>query len=179
MKFLVVSQRAIPNPNFRLNDLTAHGRIDVLIRCILAACRPLIHNKTNTIYCYLKGSDEPTEWGWISWDTSIENHDEPSFAATIQKKWNDIFKIGSLEECLQDARCTSYIYLHEDGTDIDEYKIVDKQNLVVLGAQSDLNDDDLEIIKDHTKIKLSESSMLASQAIIFMRQKLISKDYFL
>ncbi|MFV2016465.1 MAG: hypothetical protein ACC656_13625, partial [Candidatus Heimdallarchaeota archaeon] len=88
MKFLVVSQRAIPNPNFRLNDLTGHGRIDVVMRCILAACRPLPKDNSSSIYCYLKGSDNHNEHGWLTWEKRIDNHDEVSLAAVVHDNWS-------------------------------------------------------------------------------------------
>lgn len=178
MKFLVISQRAFPNPNFRLNDLTGHGRIDVIVRCILAACRPMFGNKPNVIYCYLKGSDDQKQWGWITWEGSIENHDETSFAGVIKEKWGDIFQIGTLGDLLQEINCSDYIYLHEDGIVIDELNKFDDENLIILGAQKDLTHDDLKTLPSYYQLNLSDHSILASQAIVLYRQKLFASAYF-
>ncbi|MCE7735861.1 MAG: hypothetical protein GPJ54_13350 [Candidatus Heimdallarchaeota archaeon] len=172
MKFLLISQRAFPNPNFRLNDLTGHGRIDVVMRCILAACRPMPNNETNTIYCYLKGSDDPEQWGWTTWEESIENHDETSFAAVVKEKWDDLFQIGTIEDLLEEIDCLDYIYLHEDGIIIEEFNKFNDENLIILGAQKDLSDEDLKVFPSYNQLNLSNYSILASQAIVLYRQKM-------
>ncbi|MHA2027839.1 MAG: hypothetical protein ACW99A_10285 [Candidatus Kariarchaeaceae archaeon] len=170
MKFLVISQRAKPNEYFKLNDLTGHGRFDVLVRCILAACRPLLENITNSIYCYMKGSDNYEDWGWIHWDEVISNDDEVSLAAKLKGNWDNIFQKGTLADLLSLINCSKLIYLHEEGQDIDQTDTVNDRTLIILGAQSDLSIKDLSIISNYSAIKISEYPMLASQAIVYFRQ---------
>lgn len=180
MQFLVISQRAIPNPNYSLKDLTGHGRIDVIMRCILASCRLIskVENERNKIYCYLKGSVSKKTRGWITWDQEIFNEDEISIAAIIKNKWFEIFTPGPLEALLRGIAISNIIYLHEDGEPF--YNItnhISKDSLVVLGAQSDLNDEDHTRIPIDLKVKISDESMLASQAITFFRQRLLVSKY--
>jgi tRNA pseudouridine-54 N-methylase len=170
MKFLLISQRAFPNPNFRLNDLTGHGRIDVVMRCILAACRPMPDNEINSIYCYLKGSEDQEEHGWLTWDKTIDNHDEVSLAAHIQDKWKELFNHGNLTELIQQINCRKIIHLHEDGELIVSSNELDPEVLLVLGAQSDLMSEDIDLLNIDSKIRLASDSMLASQVIVLVRQ---------
>lgn len=170
MKFLLISQRAFPNPNFRLNDLTGHGRIDVVIRCILAACRPMPDNEINSIYCYLKGSGDQEEHGWLTWDKRIDNHDEVSLAAYIQNNWDQLFTKGDLKELIQQINFQKISYLHEEGDLFQNFIELDSDDLLVLGAQSDLTSEDIDCLVIDSKIKLADESMLASQVIVLFRQ---------
>ena len=170
MKFLVVSQRAIPNPNFRLNDLTGHGRIDVVMRCILAACRLLPKDNSSSIYCYLKGSDNHIEHGWLTWEKRIDNHDEVSLAAVIHDNWSELFTQGKLINLIRLTNCQKIIYLHEEGEVYDSLHGLDDETLIVLGAQSDLTSEDLKCLDISSNIKLSDKPMLASQVIALFRQ---------
>ncbi|OLS24777.1 MAG: tRNA (pseudouridine(54)-N(1))-methyltransferase [Candidatus Heimdallarchaeota archaeon LC_2] len=176
MQFLVISQRAIPIPNYSLKDLTGHGRIDIIMRCVLASCRPIskIKNEKNTIYCYLKGSMNPKDWGWIKWDEEIIDEDEISIAGIIKEKWDDVFTIGSLNQLIESINTDNLIYLHEEGQDFKNMKNkISHNSLIILGAQSDLIKSDLLEISQSVKVKLSIESMLASQVITFIRQKVL------
>ncbi len=176
MRFLVISQRAFPNSNFSLKDLTGHGRIDIIMRCILAACRPIskFDTETNTIYCYLKGSDNPQEWGWLKWDNKIVNEDEISIAAIIKDRWSDLFTLGSLKELVLSLKSEHIFYLHENGLDLMEVvNDISNNSLIILGAQSDLAESDLFEISQLIQVKLSNESMLASQVITIYRQKMM------
>ena len=69
MRFLVISQRAKPDPNYSLKDLTGHGRFDVIPRVILAASRNIVEKTADDIFIYLKGS---TDTGWIKWSNGMD-----------------------------------------------------------------------------------------------------------
>ena len=179
MQFLVVSQRANPNPNYSLKDLTGHGRIDVVMRCILAACRSVskVNHEKNVIYCYLKGSINPQDWGWIKWEQEILDEDEISIASIIKERWNEIFTNRSFSELIETIDFDQIIHLQEEGDNLLTISnTISEKNLIILGAQADLDDSDLSKISQALKIKLSNASMLASHAIILYRQKIISRS---
>ena len=62
MNFLIISQKCQFNSNYTLNNLTGHGRFDIICRSILASTRELQSDKGSSIFCYLKGGEEK---GWL------------------------------------------------------------------------------------------------------------------
>ena len=178
MEFLIISQRAEPFVDVNMKSLTELGRFDILLRSILAATR-LIHSTdetVDTIYCYIKGDGI----GWFGWDKISQNEDEVTLAYEIEKNWQEIFKQTSLLELLESISPTSFCYLREDGVNVNDNSVIDevKGSLVVLGAQSDLTDDDKDQFNEYIEsnnsksfsISLGSESMLASQSIIYLRQ---------
>lgn len=176
MQFLVVSQRAISTPHFSLKDLTGHGRIDIIMRCILAACRKIsnFNEEKNIIYCYLKGSTNIKTRGWITWNQEISNEDEISIAAKIKNNWAELFTLGPLRSILWKLNHPQLIYLHEEGESYENIANQISENcLIIIGAQADLINDDLKQLPIDMKLKLSNESMLASQVITLYRQKML------
>ncbi len=178
MKFLIISQRAQPFVNVNMKSLTELGRFDILLRSILAATR-FIHStdtSVDEIYCYIKGDGN----GWFNWDKNTNNEDEVSLAHNLEKNWEKVFNKTSLAELLGSISSPSICFLDEDGVNINKNSVIEeiKDSLVVLGAQSDLADDDrkqlIEYIRSSNSIShsisLGSDSMLASQSIIFLRQ---------
>jgi tRNA pseudouridine-54 N-methylase len=171
MIFLVISQRAKANPQYNLKDLPGHGRIDVIFRCILAATRELTNDPGHPIYIYLKGS-EPQGYLHIDFNFVSSDDDEISIAAKIQDNWDQLFTLSSLEALLSEIDFDALYLLSEDGELLTDIKIRD-QDLILLGAQNDLVEADLEIFNQLTRISLTQKSLLASQAITFLRQQLL------
>lgn len=179
MSFLIISQRAEPFVNVNMKSLTELGRFDILLRSILAATR-FIHSNdetADTIYCYIKGNG----LGWFRWDKISQNEDEVTLAYDIEKNWEEIFNPSSLLELLETISPTSICYLQEDGIDINSADLIQvKGSLVILGAQNDLVDNDRdqldEFISNNSiksySVSLGSESMLASQSITFLRQKI-------
>jgi len=161
--YLLISQRAKANNRYNLKNLTGHGRFDVVVRCILAATRQLTSDPGEVIYAYLKGS-EP--WGWLEIQPQFvkEDDDEISLAAKIQERWDDIFTEGILSE-LVNLLEEPFLLLSENGEVIESFS-----GTIVLGAQNDLVDADLDLIPITQKISLGKRSLLASHAIIYSRQ---------
>ncbi|MCY3410998.1 MAG: hypothetical protein INQ03_05100 [Candidatus Heimdallarchaeota archaeon] len=172
MKFLVISQRAIGSPEFSLKDLPGHGRFDIIPRCILAASRPLATQIGYPIAVFLKGG----EYGWIEWNNfDTLNEDEVSLAAIIQQTWDKIFHQGSLSELLDSIEFKRIILLNEQGDNLSEI-MPDEDDLLILGAQQDLKDEDISLLESHpyvVRLSLGDESMLASQAIVYLRQLLL------
>lgn len=174
MIFLVISQRAKSNPNYSLKDLTGHGRFDILPRCILAASRKLATRQSDDIYLFLKEGNQ----GWIRWDNQIktEDEDEISIAARIQENWQEMFSEGTLMDLINKISPQSIFLLDELGVTMQPDKIEDN-SLIVLGAQKDLTPDDLEVLQqfstNYSSLSLGDESMLASHAIIYIRQLLM------
>ena len=175
MKFLVISQLAIGTKTFQLNNLTANGRLDVIMRCILASQRRLSGGdpQTNTIYCFLKGGE--TE-GWIEWNSIIDSDDEISIASKIKVSWDEVFHIGNICNLMDKIDHKSTILLSETGNSYEQLVPIDTNPLFVLGAQNDLTSEDLEIISPDHLLSLSDQPMLASHAIIKLRQILTIKN---
>lgn len=170
MIIVVISQRAIPSPDFRLRDLPGHGRIDIVMRCILAARRPLPASEPAQIYCFLKGGDSK---GWINWgdESDLVGEDEVSIAAKIRGNWNKYFTTGTLDELLAQFGSREVILLTEDGNDRKQLNILDYQNgIIVVGAQNEPSEDDIDILTPHFTLSLGKEAMLASQAITLFRQ---------
>ena len=175
MKILVVSQRAIGTNTFQLNNLTANGRLDVIMRCILAAQRRLsvVETHTNTIYCFLKGGDRE---GWIEWNSIVDTDDEISIASKIKECWNEVFYIGNIGKLMDKIDHKTTILLSETGNNYEQLVPMGANPLFVLGAQNDLTSEDLEIISPDHQLSLSDQPMLASHAIIKLRQILTIKN---
>lgn len=168
MNFLVVSQRAKANPNYSLKDLTGHGRFDILPRCILAAKRKLMHSMGDAIYIYLAQGP-----GWLTIPDSInfQEEDEISLAAIIQKEWDTFYSSGTFDELVKELLPEKVYLLTEAGIPFSGREELDNA-VIVLGAQQDLTNDELHILENYNlnEISLGEESMLASQAITFIRQ---------
>ncbi len=176
MQFLLISQRAIPNPKFSLKDLPGHGRFDIIPRCILSANRELLGTRDD-IYCFLKGKN-PNGWIYIK---SSDDDDEISLASKIKNEWNNIFHIGNLSDLLEEIGIINkIILLSETG---DDFQANTPNDLVVLGAQKDITEEDIQIINKFSekysipvvKINLGNESLLASQSITVFRQLSIVK----
>lgn len=177
MHFLVVSQRAKGNPNFRLNDLPGHGRFDVICRVILSGITKLQDNGETKVTCFLKGS-EPFGWLTVSSSNFTENHDEISLAAELQRNWTEYWHEGSLADLFSQTCESSELTmfeLSEHGTSIDGLNsggsINSAKMIVLLGAQRDLTDEDNVIVKKYPfqQISLGDEPLLASQAISIFR----------
>ncbi len=172
MKFLVISQRAKANPNYNLKDLTGNGRFDIVPRCILAAGRRLLDNEGDEIIVYMK------DGGWIHWlsDLDLIDEDEISVAHHIKENWNDLFIEGDLSELLERIEFNGIVLLSEDGERYNDNTDMNDK-LIILGAQRDLTDEDIQAIEKYqvSKLSLGESSMLASHTIIFLRQLLLAR----
>ena len=181
VKFLLISQRAKGNPGFSLKDTPGHGRIDVVVRCILAATRKVTQNSPindSEIYAYLKGS-EPT--GWLHVSSGVDLGDESSAAAYIKDNWDNYWTEGGLGNLLQRFSEESiFIELTEDGSSISTFlEFVDPADIprmvLILGAQRDLTDEDKRDLQSHIpvvhRVSLSSKSLLASQAITLFRLK--------
>ena len=166
MTFLLISQRAIPNSNYNLKDLTSHGRIDVVFRCILAATRQIATDPGHDIYCFLKGST-PHGWLTIHSDFVHEEDDEISLAARIQDHWSEVFTTGTLDQLIPQLD-HPFVFLTETGTQTREFK-----GTIVLGAQNDLITEDLSGLPIGLEVSLGNRSLLASHAIIYSRQLLL------
>ena len=122
--------------------------------------------------------------GWLEYHESTAKEDEISLAHRISENWDDYFTTGSLDQLLQLISPSSILYLTESGKRISDLRI-ENDALVILGAQRDLTEDDHSSIENfvknqqlpHTDISLGDEAMLASQAIIFLRQiQLISNS---
>ena len=168
MAFLLVSQRALASPQYNLKDLTGHGRIDVVMRCILAATRTLASDQGSKIYCLLKGS-QPHGWLTIDPEMINEDDDEISLAAKLQTVWQECFTVGELEDLLA-LLPAPFILLSEDGDRVTKF-----DGTIILGAQNDLTEEDLAKIPVSSIISLGSRSLLASHAIIYTRQLLLYK----
>lgn len=171
MIFLVISQRAKANPKYNLKDLPGHGRIDVVFRCILAATRELATDIGHSVYVFLKGS-EPHGSLRINPDFVSDDDDEISIAAKIQNNWAQLFSESSLEDLIHSLDCGTTYLLSERGRPLSDM-VVDSSDLIVLGAQNDLVDTDLAVFDNPTEVSLTHKSLLASQAIIYLRQQLL------
>lgn len=169
-KFLVISQRAKASPEYNLKDLPGHGRFDIIARVILAATRPIMEEKESSIYCFLKGGNNQ---GWITWQGSREMmyEDEVSIAAKIQQNWENCFINGSLDELFNELGSQKTLILAEGGINIKKINLQKYKNyLIVLGAQNDLIDEDLQLVQPIISLSLGKQAMLASHAIILYRQ---------
>ena len=169
MNFLVISQRAYPTNKYNLKDLTGHGRIDVLFRCILAATRELFGDDKCRIHCFLKGKD-PYGWLNITPEDVSEEWGEIELASFLQKKWSKYFHQGTLEDLVNELNAP-FVLLAENGETLSEINQDIERMIIVLGAQNDLTDDDLLTINPAMSLSLGQNSMLASQAITYFRQK--------
>jgi len=163
MSFLIVSQRAKANSGYSLKNLEGHGRIDIIFRSILAATRPLNKDQGREIYCFLKGS-RPHGWLKVLPSYISEGDDEISLAAKVQRDWQDLFTIGTLKDLLNLVE-RPFQMLHESGGTFDA-----GEGTILLGAQADLSEEDLEIFRVDKIISLGPRSLLASHAIIYTRQ---------
>ena len=162
----------IADNTYSLKNLPGHGRIDILFRCILASTRPL--NGYHPIYVYMKGGEKQ---GWIEYQEITDREDEISLAHKISENWDDYFTLGSIDKLLLDISPSAIYHLAESGEMISNKKMSD-DDLVILGAQRDLTEDDLNNLNNYsiskhvslTEISLGDEAMLASQTIIFLRQ---------
>lgn len=170
MIFLVISQRAIPNPNYSLKDLEGHGRFDIICRCILSATRRSAITSSDSIVCFLKGGDGPA--GWITWNNNSDGLNEISIAHQLAEKWDQIFTRGKLQDLLAMYPEAERVLLDERGISFEEisFKLDNSSVMIILGAQQDLTSDDLEICAPMEKIKLGNESLLASHAITLIRE---------
>ncbi|MHA2251139.1 MAG: hypothetical protein ACXAD7_12310 [Candidatus Kariarchaeaceae archaeon] len=175
MIFIVISQKAIPNANFKVNDLPAHGRFDIVVRCILSASRQILGQKGTPIYCFLKGAENH---GWISWPISecIGLQDEISIACRIKENWDNLFTTGSLLDLIKSIEFEDMILLDENGQNFEDISADLNNCLVVLGAQKDLNQGDLYTLEPNYHLKLGKDAMLASHAITFFRQVVLTSE---
>ncbi len=173
MQFLIISQKAIPTPDFNLKDLPGHGRIDIIARCILAATRPILNQNCTVIHCFLKGG---AKTGWLTWYSSdqTKKEDEISIASRIQDQWDERFTKGSLEELLEDIEYSEIVLLDENGSMISEIKDELSTCLFVLGAQQDISEEDKMCLEIKYHLSLGTDPMLASHAIIYLRQLYLS-----
>lgn len=173
MIIIVVSQKAIPTKDFRLRDLPGHGRIDIMMRCILAARRPLPSAEPARIFCFLKGGD-PT--GWISWEneSDLVDEDEVSIAGKIRGNWDKYFTAGTLNELLALFGSRKVITLTTNGIDVSKIDISQYQDsIVVFGAQIAPSKEDKDILNPHLQISLGRQALLASHAITLYRQLIL------
>ena len=163
MNFLIISQKCQFNSNYTLNNLTGHGRFDIICRSILASTRELQSDKGSSIFCYLKGGEEK---GWLKIDPSFveEIDDEISIAAKIKNNWSKIATKGNL--------INLFGQLPKPITLLSEYGAPPTSftGTIVLGAQNDLSRNDKITLEIENEISLGSKSLLASHAIIYVRQ---------
>jgi tRNA pseudouridine-54 N-methylase len=193
MIFLVISQRARGSPDFRLNDLQAHGRFDIIPRVILSALRSNFIFSENQveleIYCILKGS-EPHGWLYFSdkQKVDIEDQDEISLAGYIKDNWEKHWEKGSLNDLIEQKfsskksiESLQWIELLETGSSFDKFFESKKINLnklvFVLGAQTDLTNEDYSVLGTYITKRLSigTTPLLASQVISLTKSHLSLK----
>lgn len=172
MKFLIISQRTIPNPNFSLKNLTGHGRFDIICRAILAASRSLFDHSMEEIICFLKGA-EPQQQGWLIWQKNTDDMNEITLAHELKINWDRYFTLGSLKDLGHLLKEFEFWQLSESGLNYHQI-LTTKSNLddkiIVLGAQQDLTEEDLTIINPQKILKLGEQALLASHAVTLFRQ---------
>ncbi|MDH5646188.1 MAG: hypothetical protein OEZ01_09285, partial [Candidatus Heimdallarchaeota archaeon] len=144
---------------------------DVIFRCILSALRPIGTGIDNKVYAYLKNGEHP---GYLSMQSSDidPNEDEISLAYKIKNNWDTYFTKKSLQELIAEWPNADIWHLHEDGISLSDATIEHLNSIFVLGAQSDLTEEDLQKIQPMGNVKIGETSMLASQVIAYVRLKL-------
>jgi len=135
------------------------------MRSILAAATSM-YSRHDSIYCFLKGGESP---GWIAWDTLLDQEDEISLAHKVKKNWQEIFTEGTLGDLVKLLNAESLFLLGETGDQVNNWKSF-QDYVLVLGAQSDLTEDDKLSLGKYSQVTLGKDSMLASQVILLTRQ---------
>ena len=195
-RFVIVGHKANTDGNFKLNDMAGGaGRLDVLLRCINSAFF-LSHSirRDVEVYLVLLGPSKPPVTIRLSGsEIRYLNPDERSTGSLIRNallKAKDDTEISSspgiyvsrrgLEDVMEILADTQIIYLHENGTCMEDIKFDMERDLTfVLGDHMDLTEEEEDIILRHNPVKVSigpeilhaDHCIVVSHSILDRRQK--------
>ncbi len=195
-RFVIVGHKANTDGNFKLNDMAGGaGRLDVLLRCINSAFF-LSHSIRRDVEAYLVllGPSKPPVTIRLSGsEIRYLNPDERSTGSLIRNallKAKDDTEISSspgiyvsrrgLEDVMEILADTQIIYLHENGTCMEDIKFDMERDLTfVLGDHMDLTEEEEDIILRHNPVKVSigpeilhaDHCIVVSHSILDRRQK--------
>ncbi len=171
-RFVIIGHKATTDAGFKLNDMAGGaGRLDVLLRCINSAFF-LSHGirRDVEVYLILMGPPNPPVTIRIS-GTEVRylNPDERSTGSLVRNallKVRDEGEIQSspgiyasrkgLKDVLEGLKDTKIIYLHENGTCMEEAGLENEEDITfVLGDHMDLTEDEERILEEYGPVKIS------------------------
>lgn len=171
-RFVILGHKANTDGSFKLNDMAGGaGRLDILLRCINSAFF-LSHGirRDVEVYLILLGPPEPPVTIKLSGsEIRYLNPDERSTGSLIR---NALLKIKNrdevssspgiyasrmgLEEVIDSMKDTQIIYLHENGTNMEELDFQAGKDLTfVLGDHMDLSEEEERILEKYGALKAS------------------------
>ncbi len=170
-RFIVIGHRAVTDGNFKLNDMAGGaGRLDVLLRCVNSAFF-LSHGirRDTEIYLIMLGPpNPPVTVRLVGKEIRYLNPDERSTGSLIRnallKAESDrevnsspgiyVSRVG-LEEVMEGLADSRVIYLHENGTPMEDADIEPEELTFVLGDHMDLTEEEEAIVEKYNPLRVS------------------------